>query len=74
MIAVGVAVPEGVDHARTGRFTRMLGRPRPRALIAFSGLSSVPFSVIRVGEARAVVDVDVVRLDSVECNSSGNLS
>ena len=68
MIAVEVAVPDGVDHARKGRLCCMLGRPRPKALIAVvSGFSdSASFSEIWVGEARTVVVAEVVLLDSVE--------
>ena len=75
-MTVEVAVPDGVDHARTGRFCRLFGRPRPKALIALvSGFSSsVSFSEIWVGEARTVVVAEFVRLDSVEWTSSVGLS
>lgn len=61
-VLIAVEAPEGVDQARTGLFMRLLGRPRPRALIAaVSGLSiSGSFSEVReVGDARAVVAVEV---------------
>jgi hypothetical protein len=75
VLVVVVVVPDGVDHARTGRIEGRLGLPRPSALIvvagsAFSGSCSFSFSKMDVGEARAVVIVDVVRLDSVEYTSA----